>query len=171
MTDDREMPTSAEWSAAGEQMHDLQQVGFGARWVSAIRHWWASRMGDLRNRIRAWLGIDQAENDLLEVTEVTLMVNGLRRDLDAVADTLNQSNDDGNAKLNLTTSNVAELARQFRVVADLVDSHAVLLKAWRGVPILAKASTAALKHQQEVAKVREELKRLASEPGDHPKAD
>lgn len=147
------MPTHDEWSAASTQMAELTDAGILYR----IRSWWAHRrltkLGERRQRMREFLGIDSLDEDVtVAFLDFHRMVDGLRRDLDATTAYLKQADEDGTAKLNLTMANLGELTRQFHIVSRGVDSHAVLLKAWRGVPILAKASQAALKHQQQVEK-------------------
>lgn len=163
---DPALPTHDEWAQASTQMAAQAQVGWFGRLRSRIRHAWESWKGERRMQLRAWLGItaEEEKNYLNGVSTFrwwTDVTNGIRADLDATNAAMAKENAALLERLALTEANLAEVVRRFHVQSQAVDSHAVILRAWKGIPLLARASQAALKHQREVAKEREE--RIAKE--------
>ena len=158
--DNTPLPTHDEWAQASTQMAAQTQVGWFGRLRSRIRHAWETWKGERRHQLRAWLGIAEEEekNYLNGVTTFrwwTDVTNGIRADLDATNAAMAKENAALLERLALTEANLAEVVRQFHVQSQAVDSHAVILRAWKGIPLLQRASQAALKAQQQVAKERE----------------
>lgn len=139
------MPTPEQWREASAAMAQQMKVSPFYRLRSRLRHWWEAKKGGWRAQLRAWLGI-AAEEERAYLAGVqtfqwwTNITNGLRADLDATNAAIVRENADILARVGLCEANLAELVRQFHQTAQGVDSHAKLLRAWRGIPMLAKAA-------------------------------
>lgn len=106
---------------------------------SRLRHWWESKKGEWRMQLRAWLGITELDETVSPLVifaeDHVALVEGLRRDLDAVA---KASTDVGilhKGRLDDTDKNLEELRRQFHFDSKRLDNALEILQALRTVPM------------------------------------
>ncbi len=159
-----------------QQLHSTARTRKLLRPDIAVRRWAAEKMGELRIALREWLGIHAVE-DILDFQDQ--ISQGIRRDLDAVAAAGQDNAAQRRASMlwaaellyeidsrgQLSEKSLAEVAKQHKELAGSVQSHAKLLKAWRGVGILANASRKAL-HEEQMAE-RKRLKEARGQVAGH----
>lgn len=110
---------------------------------SKLSYWFREKIGELRLRLRTWLGIDDAEASLSAIegllTQAIADIQALRKDLDA--DQLEYAeNRAADAERFATLEvNVQNVATQNAQIANGLNGVTLLALAWREVPILKRA--------------------------------
>lgn len=110
---------------------------------SKLSYWFREKIGELRLRLRTWLGIDDAEASLSAIegllTQAVADIQALREDLDADQKEFATERAADLERLALLETNVDKVSQQNGALASSLNGVTMLALAWREVPILKRA--------------------------------